>query len=68
MARLDVGFVGVSGFPKPQNYDPKGADLLLYPTAIGSGLEEAGQLDTSGMWQKADMTHSVCNVNLCWSV
>lgn len=38
-----------------------GADLLLYPTAIGSEPEEAGGLDTRDMWQRAMIGHAVCN-------
>ena len=39
----------------------KGADLLLYPTAIGS---EPGNpsLDTRDRWQRAMLGHAVCNV------
>lgn len=39
----------------------RGADLLLYPTAIGSEPEEAGSLDTAKMWERAMIGHSVCN-------
>jgi len=39
-----------------------GADLLLYPTAIGSEPEEAGGLDTKDMWQRAMIGHAVSNV------
>jgi N-carbamoylputrescine amidase len=38
-----------------------GADLLLYPTAIGSEPEEP-DLDTSAMWQRVMQGHSVANV------
>jgi N-carbamoylputrescine amidase len=38
-----------------------GADLLLYPTAIGS--EPANpSLDTRDMWQRAMVGHAVCNI------
>lgn len=40
----------------------KGADLLLYPTAIGSEPAEAGALDTQGMWRKAMVGHAVSNI------
>ncbi len=39
----------------------KGADLLLYPTAIGSEPQEAGGLDTKDMWQRAMIGHAVSN-------
>lgn len=38
-----------------------GADLLLYPTAIGSEPEEP-DLDTSVPWRRAMQGHAVCNV------
>ncbi|MBX9704137.1 MAG: N-carbamoylputrescine amidase [Silvanigrellaceae bacterium] len=38
-----------------------GADLLLYPTAIGSEPEEAHALDTSALWKRAMLGHAVCN-------
>ena len=38
-----------------------GADLLLYPTAIGSEPENPA-LDTRDMWQRAMLGHSVCNI------
>src|SRR5690554_6184521 len=40
----------------------KGADLLLYPTAIGSEPAEAGALDTQAMWRKAMVGHAVSNI------
>jgi N-carbamoylputrescine amidase len=39
----------------------KGADLLLYPTAIGSEPERPG-FDTRDRWQRAMVGHAVCNV------
>lgn len=39
----------------------QGADLLLYPTAIGSEPPEADSLDTRAMWQRAMVGHAVCN-------
>ena len=39
-----------------------GADLLLYPTAIGSEPEEVGGLDTRDMWQRAMIGHAVSNI------
>lgn len=38
-----------------------GADLLLYPTAIGSEPPEAGAIDTRDMWQRAMIGHAVSN-------
>ena len=38
-----------------------GADLLLYPTAIGSEPVEAGGLDTRQMWRRAMIGHAVAN-------
>jgi N-carbamoylputrescine amidase len=38
-----------------------GADLLLYPTAIGSEPEETGGLDTRDMWRRAMIGHAVAN-------
>jgi N-carbamoylputrescine amidase len=39
----------------------QGAEVLLYPTAIGSEPEAAGSMDTSGMWQRVMMGHAVAN-------
>ncbi len=41
-----------------------GAELLLYPTAIGSEPAEAGGTDTKDMWQRAMIGHAVAN--LCY--
>ncbi len=38
-----------------------GADLLLYPTAIGSEPPEAGGIDTQALWQRAMVGHAVSN-------
>ena len=40
----------------------KGADLLLYPTAIGSEPAEAGAIDTQAMWRRAMIGHAVSNI------
>src|SRR5690554_2463576 len=40
----------------------KGADLLLYPTAIGSEPAEAGAIDTQAMWRRAMLGHAVSNI------
>jgi len=39
----------------------KGADLLLYPTAIGSEPPDTGELDTRPLWRRAMIGHAVCN-------
>lgn len=39
----------------------QGADLLLYPTGIGSEPQEAGGLETKAMWQRAMVGHAVSN-------
>ena len=39
----------------------KGADLLLYPTAIGSEPPEAHSLDTQKMWQMSMQGHAIHN-------
>jgi N-carbamoylputrescine amidase len=41
-----------------------GAEILLYPTAIGSEPDEAGSTDTRAMWQRAMVGHAVAN--LCY--
>lgn len=39
----------------------QGAEILLYPTAIGSEPEEAGTIDTSMLWRRAMIGHAVSN-------
>ena len=39
----------------------QGAEVLLYPTAIGSEPEAAGEMDTSRMWQRVMIGHAVAN-------
>lgn len=39
----------------------QGADILLYPTAIGTEPENPS-LDTKDLWQRAMIGHAVCNV------
>jgi N-carbamoylputrescine amidase len=39
----------------------QGAEVLLYPTAIGSEPEEAGAIDTSVLWRRAMIGHAVSN-------
>jgi N-carbamoylputrescine amidase len=38
-----------------------GAEVLLYPTAIGSEPEEAGAIDTAKLWRRAMIGHAVSN-------
>lgn len=38
-----------------------GAEVLLYPTAIGSEPAQVGTPDTRLMWQRAMIGHAVCN-------
>ena len=39
----------------------QGAEVLLYPTAIGSEPEAAGSMDTRAMWQRVMIGHAVAN-------
>jgi N-carbamoylputrescine amidase len=39
----------------------QGAEVLLYPTAIGSEPEAAGEMDTSRMWRRVMIGHAVAN-------
>lgn len=39
----------------------QGADLLLYPTCIGSEPDETGGLETKDMWQRVMIGHAVAN-------
>lgn len=65
--RTSVGTIGVAicwdqWFPEAARAMAlQGADLLLYPTAIGSEPIEAGGLDTRDMWQRAMIGHAVSN-------
>ena len=38
-----------------------GAEILLYPTAIGSEPDEAGAIDTAALWRRAMIGHAVSN-------
>ena len=65
--RTSVGSIGVAicwdqWFPEVARLLAlQGADLLLYPTAIGSEPVDAGELDTRDMWQRAMIGHAVAN-------
>ena len=65
--RTAVGTVGV-GICWDQWYPEcaramalQGADVLLYPTAIGTEPPASGGLDTKDMWQRAMQGHAVSN-------
>ena len=38
-----------------------GAEIIFYPTAIGSEPESLDDFDSSNMWQRAMIGHSACN-------
>jgi len=65
--RTRVGTVGVGicwdqWFPEcARAMALQGAELLLYPTAIGSEPLASGGLDTRDMWQRAMQGHAVSN-------
>eukprot|EP00002_Diphylleia_rotans_P032678 TRINITY_DN687_c0_g15_i1.p1 TRINITY_DN687_c0_g15~~TRINITY_DN687_c0_g15_i1.p1 ORF type:complete len:541 (+),score=123.22 TRINITY_DN687_c0_g15_i1:111-1733(+) len=64
----DLGFIKIGvptcydqWFPElARIYALKGAELLLYPTAIGSEPNYPG-LDTEPMWQTMMVSHGICN-------
>jgi N-carbamoylputrescine amidase len=39
-----------------------GADILMYPTAIGAEPPEVGEADTAARWRRAMLGHAVSNV------
>lgn len=60
--KIGVGICWDQWFPEcARSMVLDGADLLLYPTAIGSEPEEP-ELDTSRMWQRVMQGHSVANI------
>ena len=65
--RTAVGVIGVGicwdqWFPEcARAMALQGAEVLLYPTAIGSEPEAAGGFDTRDMWQRAMIGHAVAN-------
>lgn len=60
--KIGVGICWDQWFPEcARSMVLDGADLLLYPTAIGSEPEEP-ELDTSSMWQRVMQGHSVANI------
>ncbi|KAB8028133.1 N-carbamoylputrescine amidase [Fluviispira multicolorata] len=59
---IGVGICWDQWFPEcARSMVLQGADLLLYPTAIGSEPPEAHSIDTKDMWQRAMIGHAVCN-------
>ena len=61
--RIGVGICWDQWFPEAARIMAlKGADLLLYPTAIGSEPAEAGAIDTQAMWRRAMLGHAVSNI------
>jgi N-carbamoylputrescine amidase len=61
-AALGVGICWDQWFPEcARAMTLLGAEVLLYPTAIGSEPHEP-DLDTRGPWQKAMMGHAISNV------
>lgn len=60
--RIGVGICWDQWFPEcARCMVLEGADLLFYPTAIGSEPEEP-DLDTSAMWQRVMLGHAVANI------
>ncbi|NBD39261.1 MAG: N-carbamoylputrescine amidase [Verrucomicrobia bacterium] len=60
--RIGVGVCWDQWFPEcARAMVLEGADLLLYPTAIGSEPEEP-ELDTRRMWQRAMQGHAIANI------
>lgn len=60
--KIGVGICWDQWFPESARIMTlMGADLLLYPTAIGSEPPEAHAIDTKVMWQRAMIGHAVCN-------
>ncbi|QUL36844.1 N-carbamoylputrescine amidase [Erythrobacter sp. JK5] len=60
-ARVGVGICWDQWYPECARVMAlKGAELLLYPTAIGSEPYDA-ELDTSRMWRRAMIGHAVSN-------
>ncbi len=61
-AQIGVGICWDQWFPEcARAMMLKGAEILLYPTAIGSE-PESPDLDTKDLWQRAMIGHSVSNV------
>ena len=64
VARIGVGICWDQWYPEAARVMAlMGAEILLYPTAIGSEPYDA-ELDTSIMWQRAMQGHAVSNLSL----
>jgi len=62
LGKIGVGICWDQWFPEcARQMTLMGADLLLYPTCIGSEPEEPN-FDTSNMWQKVMIGHTVANI------
>jgi N-carbamoylputrescine amidase len=60
--RIGVGICWDQWFPEAARLMAlQGADLLLYPTAIGNEVGSQAGNDTSDMWRRAMEGHAVCN-------
>jgi N-carbamoylputrescine amidase len=60
--RIGVGICWDQWFPEAARAMAlQGADLLVYPTAIGSEVGSQAGNDTSDMWRRAMDGHAVCN-------
>jgi N-carbamoylputrescine amidase len=60
--RIGVGICWDQWFPEAARAMAlAGADLLVYPTAIGSEVGSQADNDTSDMWRRAMDGHAVCN-------
>ena len=60
--RIGIGICWDQWFPEAARAMVlKGADILLYPTCIGSEPEDP-QFDTKDLWQKVMIGHAVANV------
>lgn len=62
VGRIGVGICWDQWFPEAARIMAlQGADVVLYPTAIGSEPPEAGGLDTRRMWRRVMQGHAVAN-------
>jgi N-carbamoylputrescine amidase len=60
--RIGVGICWDQWFPEAARAMAlQGAELLVYPTAIGSEVGSQAGNDTSDMWRRAMEGHAVCN-------
>jgi N-carbamoylputrescine amidase len=60
--RIGVGICWDQWFPEAARVMAlQGADLLLYPTAIGNEVGSQSDNDTADMWRRAMDGHAVCN-------